>query len=217
VAGGELTSLGTGPPRNPTSASGAVTMDRAEIRRIAQHTFADQQSDEESWYRSAVSFHEGANVLGQHIDSIRRGMLVFLANAAASIELLLKAIIVAEGGIAPRTHELLGLARDAGVAFSNNQEATLDWLSEILKWSGRYPVPNNEKAWDHYFDNVQERHIVREREGNVGITRANPETFPSVKNCEKLWDLANRKWSEIQLNKLQTKIKTTADPSLRSG
>jgi len=142
---------------------------------------------------------------------------VFLANAAVSIELLLKAIIIAEGGKARITHELLGLARDAGVAFSNNQEATLDWLSEILKWSGRYPVPNKEEDWDHYFDDVQERHIIREREGNVGITRANPETFPSVENCGRLWDLANRKWDEIQLSKQQTKIRTTADPSLRSG
>ena len=192
-------------------------MDRKEIRRITQDTFASQQSDEESWYRSAVSFHEGSNVLGQHIDSIRRGKLVFLANAAVSIELLLKAIIVAEGGKARITHELLGLARDAGVAFSNNQEATLEWLSEILKWSGRYPVPNKEEDCDHYFDNVQERHIVRERVGNVRVVRANPETFPSVKNYEKLWDLANRKWDEVQVDKLQSKIRTTADPSLRSG
>jgi HEPN domain-containing protein len=161
-------------------------MDRAEIRRIAQHTFADQQSKEESWYSSAISFHEGANVLEQHIGSVRGGRLVFLTNAALSIELLRKAIIVAKGGIAQKTHELLGLARNAGVAFSNSQEATLELLGEVLKWSGRYPVLTNEKAWDHYFDNVFERHVIREREGNVGITRANPKTFPSAKNCEKL-------------------------------
>jgi len=89
-------------------------MERKEIRRIALHTFADQQSNEESWYSSAVSFHEGANVLRQHKDSIHGGMRVFLTNAALSIELLLKAIIVAKGGIARNTHELLGLARDAG-------------------------------------------------------------------------------------------------------
>lgn len=81
-------------------------MDRKEIRRIARHTFADQRSNEESWYNSAISFHEGANVLGQHKDSIHGGMLVFLTNAALSIELLLKAIIVAKGGIARTNHEL---------------------------------------------------------------------------------------------------------------
>jgi hypothetical protein len=107
-------------------------MDMKGIRQITQHTFANQQSNGESWYRSAISFHK-------------------------------------------------------------------------------------EEDWDRYFDDVQEKHIIRERDGNVGITRANPETFPSAKNCERLWDLANRKWDEIQLSKQQTKIGTTADPSLRSG
>ncbi len=192
-------------------------MDKKEIRGISGYTFANQQLNEASWYRSAISFHEGANILEQHLSSIPGGKLVILTNTALSIELLFKAIIVAKGGIAPKTHKLFGLAGDAGVAFSNNQEATLEWLSEILKWSGRYPVPNKEKDWDHYLDHVQERHIIREREGYVGITRANPETFPSVKNREELWDLANRKWGEIQTNKQQTKVGTTADPSLRSG
>jgi hypothetical protein len=178
---------------------GTVTMDRKEIRRVAQHTFADQQSNEDSWYGSAISFHEGASILWQHKESIPRGMLVFLINAALSIELLLKAIIVAKGGGAPQTHELRDLARDAEVAFSKNQMATLELLGEVLKWSGRYPVPNTEKAWDHYYDHVVERHIIREREGSVGRVRANPETFPSVQNYEALWNLADRKWDEIQL------------------
>ena len=174
-------------------------MDRKETRRIAQHTFADQQSNEDSWYGSAISFHEGANVLWQHEDSIRKGTLVFLLNAALSIELLLKAIIVAKGGVAPQTHELRELACDAEVPFSKDQIATLELLAEVLKWSGRYPVPNTERAWDHYHDQVLERHIIRKREGNVGQVRANPETFPSVQNYEAIWNLADRKWEEIQL------------------
>lgn len=133
------------------------------------------------------------------MDSIDRGRPVFLLNAALSIELLLKAIIVAKGLIAPQTHELPKLARNAEVAFTKNQETTLELLGEVLKWSGRYPVPNNEKAWDHYHDVVHERHVIREREGNIGVTRANPETFPSAKNYAAIWMLANRKWDEIQL------------------
>jgi HEPN domain-containing protein len=192
-------------------------MEMKEIRQITGHTYANARSNEESWYGCAISFHESAIILAQHRESISRGTLVYLTNAALSIELLLKAVIVAQGGKARITHELLGLAHDSGVAFSKNQEATLEWLSEVLKWSGRYPVPNKEEDWDHYFDHVQERHIIREREGNVGITKANRETFPSVENCEKLWNIANRKWGEIQLSNQQTKLGTTADPSLRSG
>jgi HEPN domain-containing protein len=111
-------------------------MDKKEIRRIAQHAFADQQANEESWYSGAVSYYEGANVLWQHKDSIHGGMRVFLTNAALSIELLLKAIIVAKGGIAATNHKLPGLARDAGIAFTENQVATLEFLGEVLKWSG---------------------------------------------------------------------------------
>jgi len=176
-------------------------MDRREIRRIAQHTFADQQSNEDSWYGSAISFHEGANILWKRKDSIPRGMLVFLINAALSIELLLKAIIVAKGGVAPQKHELRDLARDAEVAFSKSQIATLELLGEVLKWSGRYPVPNTEKAWHHHYDHVLERHVIREREGNVGRVRANSETFPSVQNYEALWSLADRKWDEMQMQR----------------
>jgi HEPN domain-containing protein len=172
-------------------------MDKKEIRRIAQHTFANQQSNEDSWYRSAISFHEGTEILWQHTDSIRRGSLVALMNSALSIELLLKAIIVANGGVAPQHHKLPDLARDADIAFSKSQKATLELLREVLEWSGRYPVPNTEQTWDHYHDHVLERHVIREREGNIGRVRANPETFPSVKNYEGLWNLAIRKWDEL--------------------
>jgi len=68
-------------------------MDKKEIRQITQHTFASQQSNEDSWYRSAISFHEGAGILWQHADSIRGGALVALMNGALSIELLLKPLI----------------------------------------------------------------------------------------------------------------------------
>jgi HEPN domain-containing protein len=192
-------------------------MDRKEIREISGYTFANQQSRAESWYDSAASFHEGANVLRQHKDSIPGGTRVFLANAALSIELLLKAIIVAKSGIAPRTHRLVRLVRDAGVPFSTSQEATLELLGEVLIWSGRYPVPNKAEDWDHYYDDVFERHVIRVREGNAAMVLANRETFPSVENCEKLWDLADRKWGEIQINKQQSKMRTTADPLLHSG
>jgi HEPN domain-containing protein len=190
-------------------------MDRKDIRRIAKHTFADQQSNEESWYRSAVSYYEGANVLWQHKDSIHGGMRVFLTNAALPIELLLKAIAVAKVGIAAKTHELPGLARGAGIAVTKNQEATLELLGEVLRWSGRYPVPNNRRAWDHYYNDVHEKHVIREREGNVGIIRANRGTFPSIEVYKKLWDLANQKWGEIHLQR--AKIKATADPSTPLG
>ena len=172
-------------------------MDRKDIRRITGYTFVGQRSNKESWYGLAVSFHDGAIVLGQHQDSISGGKWVFFANAALSIELLLKAILIARGKAAPRTHELSNLASMAGVAFTENQGATLELLTAMLKWSGRYPIPNREANWDDYHDRILKKHIITEQDGNITRVRANPETFPSIDAYEALWDIANRRWNEI--------------------
>jgi HEPN domain-containing protein len=170
-------------------------MDKKEIRRITGYTFASQQSNEASWYDSAISFHDAAAILWQHEDSIR--MPVVLMNAALSMELLFKAIIVAKGGVAPNKHVLVDLASKADIAFSENQKATLELLTEFIIWNGRYPVPNREKDWDRYHDHVLERHITREREEDTWRVRANSERFPSLENCEALWKLAIRRWEGI--------------------
>jgi HEPN domain-containing protein len=172
-------------------------MERKETREITGFTFSDQRSNEESWYNSAISFHEGASIFGQHKDSIHGGIRVFLVNVALSLELLLKALIVAQGESSPPNHKLRNLADKAGVNFTKNQKMTLELLEEIFKWSGRYPVPNKASDWDTYHDQILERHVIRERTGNTWIARANPETFPSVKNCDELWTVANRRWDEL--------------------
>lgn len=136
-------------------------------------------------------------LLKKHEDSIRGGSRVYLLNGALSIELLLKAIIVAKGKIAPKHHDLLDLARNANVGYVANQRATLELLTQILKWSGRYPVPNKEEDWQRYYDDVLEKHIIREREANIGRARANPETFPTIDNYQRLWNFANLRWSEV--------------------
>lgn len=173
-------------------------MDRKEVRRIALHTFAGQRTDQHSWHRSAVSFRDVAMLIKQHENSISGSLRVCLLNAALSIELLLKSIIVAKGEIAPKHHNLVDLARDGDVRYSTDQRATLELLAEILKWSGRYPVPIKEETWDHYYDHVFEKHITRQRDESVVRIWANPDTFPSLEKYQELWDLANRKWDEIQ-------------------
>lgn len=173
-------------------------MERKEIREITGYTFANQRSKQESWYYSAISFHEGASILAQHKDSIQGGIRVLLVNVALSLELLLKAIIVVKGESAPPNHKLRSLAEKAGVDFTESQKATLELLAEILKWSGRYPVPNKASDWDTYHDQILDRHVIRERVGNTNLTRSNPETFPSVENCNELWTIANQRWAEIQ-------------------
>ncbi len=173
-------------------------MNKKKIPEITGYTFANQSSSKESWYNAAISFHEGAGILAQHNDSIQGGIRVFLVNVALSLELLLKAILVAQGKEAPSNHKLRSLAGETGVDFTESQKATLEILEEIFTWSGRYPVPNKASVWDTYYDQVLERHVIREKAGNTHITTANPKTFPTVENCDALWTIANRKWDEIQ-------------------
>lgn len=173
-------------------------MERKKIREITGYTFANQRSNEGSWYNSAVSFHEGASILAQHKDSISGGIRVLLVNVAISLELLLKAILVAQGELVPSTHELRSLADKARVNFTKSQKTTLEHLEEILKWSGRYPVPNKPSDWDRYHDHILEKHVIRERAGNTSLVRVKPEIFPSIENCDELWAIANHRWDEIQ-------------------
>ena len=170
---------------------------REKAREICGFTFDKERSNETFWYNRAVSFHEGASILCHHEAHI----LVFLFNAALSIELLFKAITIANKGDIRLEHNLLDLAKDAEMSFSDNQKNTLEFMSEILIWKGRYPTPTKAGIWNNFQDNVLEKHIIRERNGNVGVTRANPETFPSPENYELLWNIANQKWSDIQMNK----------------
>ena len=170
---------------------------REKAREICGFTFDKERSNETTWYNFAVSFHEGASILYHHEARI----LVFLFNSALSIELLFKAIVVANKSDIRFDHNLLDLANLAEISFSDSQKKTLELMSEILLWKGRYPTPTNAGRWNNFQDNVLEKHIIRERNGNVGVTRANPETFPSPENYEVLWNIANQKWNEIQMNK----------------
>ena len=144
-------------------------MDRAKSREIASLTYSSAKMNPSSWYSCANSFHTATEVLGDNINTIDGGIRVVLLNAALSIELLLKAIIVATGNEIRTIHTLPELAKDAVVPFSAAQECTLELLSEILIWSGKYPVPKSEGKWNVYFDYILEKHIIRQREGNVSL------------------------------------------------
>ena len=171
-------------------------MDRKTIREIVGLTFANNKSNKDYWYRLAVAFYHGASVLYENKDKYDFSR-VFLLNASLSLELLFKAINVASGQEAPRTHKLLNLARAADVAYTENQQITLTMMTEIITWMGRYPAPLKEEDWNNYHDIILETMIVRETDGNISITRKNPRTFPTIENYEALWSTAIRRWETV--------------------
>ena len=174
-------------------------MDRAKVREIAGFTYSREKRKASSWYSCANSFYMATIVLGDNINTIDAGIKVFRLNAALSIELLLKAIIVATRNEVCKTHSLPELAKKAEVPFSAAQQSTLKLLSAILIWRGTYPVPTSEEMWNVFFDDILEEHIIRERNGKVYTALKRRETFPTNENIEKIWKLTHQRWDAVQV------------------
>lgn len=161
-----------------------------EFRERIGYTRASQLANARLWFSLAFSFHAAAELLSDFAVRIPNDTRPFAYNSAFSIELVLKAILakkklpIPDGG-----HSLLSLCREAGVVLSDNQRATLELLSEAIVWSGRYPAPKKDEGWDRYHDQVFERHIIRSQEDNVFKAMANPDTFPTWENYEKIWKM----------------------------
>jgi hypothetical protein len=129
---------------------------------------------------------------------------VFHLNAGLSLELLLKAIIVhnqnGDFKNIPHIHDLIKLAEVAQITqhLTENQKATLAVFSEAISWEGKYPVPKKE---DQYTQNSKRWDKMVRPAGGTGkliITEANPETWPSLENYNKLWDLICGKYFQIR-------------------
>ena len=63
--------------------------------------------------------------------------------AALSLELIFKSILLAKGETIPPIHFLRKLCTQAEVEIDEDQKFTLDLLTEVLLWLGRYPLMFN--------------------------------------------------------------------------
>lgn len=108
-------------------------------------------------------------------------------NAGLSLELLLKAIAITQAKEFRSGHRLGVLCELVGMRLNEDQEATMELLSDMIVWSGRYPTPKREAQWDNYYDVILEKHIIREQKGNVGSVIANRARFPTLQNYLDLW------------------------------
>jgi HEPN domain-containing protein len=168
---------------------------RKEIREAIGWTYETQSNDPLAWYREASAFHDAAVVLYNHEERFTR---VFAFNAGLSLELVLKAILVAKGIKIPKTHKLPGLADLAKIDVDEDQKYTLESFATIIEWSGRYPTPISKEKWDDFYDRILERHTVREQSGNSHMTTADRKRFPSLENYMKLWAIFDKEFGEIK-------------------
>jgi hypothetical protein len=165
--------------------------DKKKIREKIGYTHGRRANDPQQWFSIANGFHRAAGLLHEFRERIPSDTRPFVLNAALSIELILKAVLAKKGLSIPddgNGHNLNLLCIRARVGLSDNQEATLELLTEELVWAGRYPVPKTEARWDRYQDQILERHIVRRSVGNVHSVMANRKTFSDWGNYAKIWD-----------------------------
>jgi HEPN domain-containing protein len=174
-----------------------MVQNQKQVRKIIGYTHQQQLDNADLWYQNSLTFNAASSILHEYKDHIIGGLRVYQFNAGLSLELILKAIIVAKGELIPQTHNLRELCSKADVTLSKDQEFTLDLLTESIVWLGKYPAPKSEGQWDNYHDNILEKQKVRERSSHSHITKANPKRFPSQENYMRIWSVFLAKYSSI--------------------
>ncbi|HIF9119217.1 TPA: HEPN domain-containing protein [Photobacterium damselae] len=160
-----------------------MSFNKKNARKIAGYTFENQMLSIDSWLSRSKSFKAAATLLKQ--SNIPEVQYTYFYNAAISLELILKAVAIHKGKDVPKNHKLQDLAYNLALPFSTEQFDTLELLSEVITWSGRYPVPKKGSHWDYYYDVVQDKHIIR----NGKTTRACSKRFPTLENFNSIWNV----------------------------
>lgn len=113
---------------------------------------------------------------------------VYTMLCGMALELLLKAIVVADGREPKQnSHNLADLWLDAGVPLSSDKSGLLGTLSEAIIWYGRYPVP---KRPEHFNElaTLQREHLYSKVPIGKTLNMLRP-------NGSLHWDAFNELWS----------------------
>lgn len=169
---------------------------RRETRELVGFTFAKVESEPVNWMTRAREFRDAAVLIVEAKD----GSLSFpyYYNAALSLELSLKAILVSRKKTYQTIHRLKDLSDAADITVEKDQEKTLELLSESLSWLGRYPIPKSEGQWNNFHDVLLPKHKVAEKEGKISRVMKNEKTFPTLKNYLAIWNLFESEYSSIK-------------------
>ena len=166
-----------------------------KVREITGFTFFKVGSDPENWIARARAFKEAAELIAEADE--HSPPIPYYYNAGLSLELILKAIALAKGKEFETNHRLNDLCDLIDIKITDDQKCTLELLSEVILWSGKYPVPKKEGQWNNYHDVIQEKHIICEREGNRGKVISNKVRFPTLTNYSALWRICENEYVSL--------------------
>lgn len=169
-----------------------MSLSKKEVREITGFTFSKIGTAPENWMKRAINFKEAAMLIAKSEEY--SPPFPYYYNSGIALELALKSIAIAKSKVYEANHRLNDLCTLVGLNITKDQECTMELLSELIIWSGRYPVPKKEGYWNNYHDVVHEKHVVRESEGNVHRTLANRDRFPTVENFLTIWELCKSEY-----------------------
>lgn len=169
-----------------------MSLSKKGVREITGFTFSKIGTDPENWMKRAIDFKEAAILIARSDEY--SPPFPYYYNSGIALELALKSIAIAKSKAYKANHRLNDLCTLIELNITKNQECTLELLSELIVWSGRYPIPKKEGQWNNYHDVVQEKHIVRESEGNVHRMLADRDRFPTLENFLSLWKLCDTEY-----------------------
>ncbi|HJO35088.1 MAG TPA: HEPN domain-containing protein [Gammaproteobacteria bacterium] len=167
-----------------------------KYREITGLTFQKISENADLWLSQANEFKNAAECIYDSSGGAPNLPYYFLVSL--SFELALKALAIAGKYQFEKNHNLMKLANLTRLPVNEDQNYTLELLSEIIVWSGRYPVPKKEGQWDNYWDSVLEKHIVRERRGNTYNTRVHQGRFPTQNNISAIWILIQQAYAKTK-------------------
>jgi len=130
----------------------------AALRAAADPDFAATVANE---FDLGSGFSIG--IAGSHVYEMLWGM---------SIELLLKAVAVAQGKKVLTHHRLVDLAIYVGFPVSVDDEDLLRILTAAIRWSGRYPIPKDRTEWEDTLD-TRNKALWEPVPGSVNFKRYN--------------------------------------------
>jgi hypothetical protein len=170
------------------------------------------------WYNKSSDLHASAGALwltmGDEVDRVAAQKLgigsgfsmgiacwpVYQMLCGLSLELIFKAIVVAEGKEPSHVHLLTDLASEAGLSYTAQELQVLKLLTESIIWDGRYPVPKNKIHLEKHYQHASE--VLYDSIQLDTITVQRPNDSLSWENHTSMWKKGADKFFLLQKLKL---------------
>jgi len=139
----------------------ALVLYRDSIPELRKFEKARRAAEKELKKRSVVPIRyprpdvlPAFSIYGSALENAFKGIMVSKNKGLIGADHLSKTL---------QEHNLVELARSAGVSLSPAEEYVLQWVTEVLIWKGRYSVPISAKRAEHFFHKLDDVRLTSAR------------------------------------------------------